>query len=272
MENQPLIQKPTSIFALLKLTLSVFKQFFLQIFCFVAAIHVTSFITIQLIAPNFWFSRILGIICFFVAIAIYAIGAIVVNKVSIQAASGSAIDWDDVRKTVKENFWRFIGTFVLVGFVCSLAFFPSLFSILMTSMIPMGPFFVICIISGLALAILPIIVCLNAALIFPVMFAEKLNCDSSWKRSKDLMKGNRLRLSLGCFLVGLLNLGVYIIAAIAVIIIESDVKSIHLTIEVIKPFGIFFSIMFTTLFYFDVRGRKEPKNVEVKNVEIEILI
>ena len=207
--NQPLIQKPTSICAIIKLTLSLFKRFFLPILCITIAMHITLFIIIQLLKPNFWFSNILGIICFFVAAAIYAIGAIVINKVSVQACSGSATDWEDVRRTVKENFWRFIGTFILVGFVCSLSFYPSVIAFLLGTQMgfPMGIAWILC----AALAILPIIVCLNAALIFPVMFAEKLNCDSSWKRSKDLMKGNRLRLILSSLFLVLLNVVVYIL-------------------------------------------------------------
>lgn len=271
MENQPLIQKPTSICALIKLTFFLFKRHFLTILCIIAAMHVTSFISIQLVKPAFWFSKILGIIFYLGSIAIYVIGAIVIYKVSVQACSGSATDCDDVRKTVKENFWRYIGTFALVGIVCSLAFFPSILPFVMIFHFPsMGfPFMVICIILGLTLAILPIIVCLNAALIFPVMFAEKLSCDASWKKSKDLMKGNRLRLMLVSLLLGLLNLG---FAFGGIVFLEGYIKSISLTYEIIKPFGIFFSMMFTTLFYFDVRGRKEPKNVVVENAEIEILI
>lgn len=270
MENQPLIQKPTSICALIKLTLSLFKRFFLPILCIIAAMHITSFISFQLIKPAFWFSKILGIICFFGGIAIYVIGAIVINKVSIQAVLGSTTDWDDVRKTVKENFWRFIGTFVLISFVCGLSFLPSVIPFVLAPTIgfPMG----IAMVLSAALAILPIIVCFNAALIFPVMFAEKLNCDASWKRSKDLMKGNRLRLMWACFLIVLINLVVYILPVVAIAFVETDIKSINWTLEILKSFSIFFSIMFTTVFYFDVRGRKEPKNVVAENAEIEILI
>ncbi len=270
MENQPFIQKPKSICALIKLSLTLFKRFFLPILCIVAAMHITSFISIQLIKPTFWFSRILGVICFFGAIAIYVIGAIVVNKISVQSVTRLATDWDDVRKTVKENFWRFIGTFVLVGFVCVLSFLPSIipFILGLTIGFPIG----IALVFSAALAILPIIVCLNAALIFPVMFAEKLNCDASWKRSKDLMKGNRSRLILASLLLILLNVVVYILPGVALAFSDIDIKTISLIFEILKSFGIFFSIIFTTVFYFDVRARKEPKNVAAHNVEIEILI
>jgi len=274
MENQPLIQKPRSICTLLKLTLSLFKRFFLPIFCIIAAIHITSFISIQLIKPAFWFSKILGIICYLGCIAIYTIGAVAIYKISVQACSGSATDCDDVRKTVKENFWRYIGTFLLVGIVCSLAFLPSILPFVMISLFPsMGfPFMVICKILSLALAILPLIFCFYAALIFPVMFAEKLSCDASWIKSKDLMKGNRLRLILASLLLGLLNVVVYIVPVVAIVFFETDIKSISWIFEVLKSFSIFFSMIFTTVFYFDVRGRKELKNVVAENAEIEILI
>ena len=49
-------------------------------------------------------------------------------------------------------------------------------------------------------------------------------------------------------------------------------KEVIFIFGILNQFTFFFWAMFSMVFYFDVRGRKEPKNVVVENAEIEILI
>lgn len=255
MENERINQKPKGIFSLIYHTFFLYLRLFPQIFCFGIISGLSSYLGWNLVVTAGLLAKTFGFTILLTSFAAGLFSVLTVYKVTAEVCSGKAIDWRQAFESAMLNFGSCFRTYVLVAVVTVIGFI----SFVLPTMIvenygtnPVAAFFGI--FTALLIGLFSLKFALSACLIFAVTSTEKLTGLESIERSKELLKGSKLRLIATYILSSLVMFAVVIVVA-----------------EILSYIGFSFEIIFTyagaligylspvllTLFYYDLRARKE---------------
>lgn len=266
MEKQLLINKPTGLFALIKLTLSIYKQFFWQIFFGVVITALTLAIGVNFFISDSIYSKVFGVTSIISHLIISTICGLMLFKTTLQLCQGLDVDWKDAFKTARGNFWKCLGAILLILVSLMpilLLFFVSVFIVAFLDESVFG--YVLGGIFALFVMFLAARFMLNSLLIFPVIFAEGSGIRASWRRSKSLMKGYCLRFMMVLFL--LITIGLFIEFVGNMNLLGQNLFVNVFTKYFLSTLISFIYPIFYMLYYFDMRVRKENTPQVLETIE-----
>ncbi len=255
MENKRITSKPKSIFSLIYHTFSLYLRLFPQIFCFGIISGLSSYLGWNLVVAAGIIAKTCGFTILLTSFAAGLLSALTVYKVAAQVCSEKVINWRQAFESAMENFGSCFRTYILVAAITLIGFISFLLPTMIVENYGTNPFAAFL---GLFTVLLTGLFCLkfalSACLIFAVTSTEKLTGFESIERSKELLKGSTLRLIVTYILSSLFMFAIVIALA-----------------EILSYFGFSFEIIFTyagaligylspillTLFYYDLRSRKE---------------
>ncbi len=231
-----LIKQPLGYGALLDLTLSLYKRFFFQAIGFGLLCIGLPKVLLYMLA-NLKSHESLDLVGILLATFMIFLGTvfayIALVKAVKQVCMGDPLNWKSVLTFSKKNFWKIFFAGIVTMLWCSLC--------------------LICfIIPG-------IIALLNAFLINVVMVVEETSLKKSWKRSKELVRGNKWRIIFICLAY---NLSMFLFIYLSGFLLEELFPNSFLLIyRILENIGciLFFPLVpiFLTVLYYDICVRKE---------------
>jgi len=257
MKNELIQIKPKNIFSLISKTFSLYFRFFPQIFSIVILSFLVSNFAWSLATADSLLVKIVGVTIILISFPCSLISGWTIYKVTMQAYCGEVINWKAAFCSAKENFVSCLKNYLTITALLISPFLLKFFNFYVIDYFITNSF----LISVLQFAIMfAAIYCINTALniclAFPVTFVEGVKGYAGWKRSKELVKGSKMRL-LATFLLSFILMFVGVLAVSTVFIFLDLGFSSKIIYNFAGGFASFTIPILYTLFYYDIIARKQ---------------
>ena len=260
MKNELITTKPKGIISLISETFSLYFRFFPQIFTILTlSILVTNF-GWDLASSDSLITKMSGFAISLISYPCILLLGWTVYKVTMQACCGEVINWKAAFCSAKENFVSCFKTYLSITALLILPFLLFAFKLQVVDNFITNSFFRSVLSFAIVFAeVYCFNIALNICLAFPVTFVEGVKGIASWKRSKELVKGSKLRL-LATFLLAVILMFVGVLAISKVFILFDLNFSSKIIYNFAGGFASFTIPILFTLFYYDLIARKQLQN------------